>query len=47
MGLSLSVVLANAYMKGLEGELITSNPLKPAIWRRYVDDTYLGPVATR
>ena len=41
MGLSLSVVLANAYMEGLEEKLLTSSPLKPAIWRRYVDDTWV------
>ena len=41
MGLSLSVILANAYMEGLEGKLLTASPLKPAIWRRYVDDTWV------
>ena len=41
IGLSLSVVLANAYMEGLEEKLLTSSPLKPAIWRRYVDDTWV------
>ena len=40
MGLSLSVVLANAIMEEFEEELLTSSPLKPVIWRRYVDDTW-------
>ena len=41
MGLSFSVVLANAFMEELEEKLLASSPLKPAMWRRYVDDTWV------
>ena len=41
MGLSLSVVLANAFMESLEERLLQSAPLKPKYWRRYVDDTFI------
>ena len=41
MGLSLSVVLANAYMEHLEQSILTSATLKPTLWRRYVDDTFI------
>ena len=41
MGLSLSVVLANAFMEDLEDRLLSSSTLKPAVWRRYVDDTWV------
>ena len=41
MGLSLSVVLANAYMEHLEESVLRSSTMKPIIWRRYVDDTFI------
>ena len=41
MGLSLSVVLANAYMEHLEESVLSTSSLKPTIWRRYVDDTFI------
>lgn len=41
MGLSLSVVLANAYMEHLEESVLNTCALKPTIWRRYVDDTFI------
>ena len=41
MGLSLSVVLANAYMEYLEEQIMSSAPLKPSYWRRYLDDTFV------
>ena len=41
MGLSLSVVLANAYVEHLEETVLNSTPLKPSVWRRYVDDTFI------
>lgn len=41
MGLSLSVVLANAYMEHLEESVLSTATCKPTIWRRYVDDTFI------
>ena len=41
MGLSLSVVLANAYMEHLEESVLDTAVFKPALWRRYVDDTFI------
>ena len=41
MGLSLSVVLANAYMEHLEESVLNTATCKPTIWRRYVDDTFI------
>ena len=41
MGLSLSVVLANAFMEALEEELLGNAAIKPKYWRRYVDDTFI------
>ena len=41
MGLSLSVVLANAYMEHLEEPVLNTAVSKPTIWRRYVDDTFI------
>ena len=41
MGLSLSVVLANAFMESLEDRIMSLAPLKPSYWRRYVDDTFV------
>lgn len=41
MGLSLSVVMANAYMEHFEKVAIQTAHLKPRIWRRFVDDTYV------
>ena len=41
MGLSLSVVLANAYMEHLEESVLGAASVQPVIWRRYVDDTFI------
>ena len=41
MGLTLSVVLANAYMEHLEESVLNTATCKPTIWRRYVDDTFI------
>ena len=41
MGLSLSVVLTNAFVESLEDRIMSSAPLKPSYWRRYVDDTFV------
>ena len=41
MGLSLSVVLANAYMEHLEETIMSTTDKKPKVWKRYVDDVYV------
>ena len=41
MGSSLSPVLANVYMEYLEEMALRSTFLKPSMWPRYVDDTFL------
>ena len=38
MGSPLACILANLYMEFFESELVSRLPLKPAFWRRYVDD---------
>ena len=41
MGSPLSPVVANFYMERFEQRAITSFPLKPRCWFRYVDDTFV------
>ena len=38
MGSPLACILANIFMEFFESELVNRLPLKPAFWRRYVDD---------
>ena len=41
MGLSMFVVLANAYMEHIEETVLSTATFKPFIWSRYVDDTFI------
>ena len=41
MGSPLSPVIANLYLESLEASAILSAPLKPRVWVRYVDDTFV------
>ncbi len=41
MGSPVSAVVANLYMKFVEEEALNSAPVKPVLWKRYVDDTSL------
>ena len=39
MGSPLSPIVSNLFMEKFEKEALNSYPLKPSIWKRYVDDT--------
>ena len=41
MGSSLSTIIANIYMEHFEKKTLSSAPLKPKVWRRYMDDTFV------
>ena len=39
MGLPLSPVVVNLYMEYFEGKVLNFYPVKPKVWKRFVDDT--------
>lgn len=41
MGSPLSPIIANLFMEGFETRPIESFPLKPKLWKRFVDDTFI------
>ena len=41
MGSPLSPVVANIFMEKFEEGTLKSADLKPTMWRRYVDDTFV------
>lgn len=41
MGSPLSPIISNLFMEYFETKAIESSPLKPKVWKRFVDDTYI------
>ena len=41
MGTKMAPQYANLFMDVLEREFMTSQPLKPMVWRRYIDDVFM------
>jgi hypothetical protein len=41
MGSPLSLVVANLFMEDLESKSLASSPLKPKLWIRFIDDTFV------
>ena len=39
LGLPLSLIVVNLYMEYFEGKVLNSYPIKPKMWKRFVDDT--------
>ena len=40
MGSPVSAVVANLYMEFFEGLALASAPLRPRVWKTYLDDTF-------
>ena len=40
MGTRMAPTYANLYMGYLENELLDKSPLKPLVWKRYIDDIF-------
>ena len=40
MGTKMAVAFANIFMSAVETRLISQNPTKPLVWKRYIDDIF-------
>ena len=45
MGSPVSAVIANLAMEDVEQKALTSSPVKPLFWKRYVDDDIQSAVS--